>query len=141
MTVSKISSSSTATTEYASTEPGLSEFIAAKLEKKKVLASGYTQSKRNMELLSASTFTALLLVNCYLIYPFVTLNNSFTIVVASVCGILMADFISGFLHWAADTWGTTAWPLVCLSVLYTIDVVNIFMRSEIHSLGLSENIT
>jgi len=31
---------------------------------------------------------------------------------AMVLGVLAADFISGFVHWACDTWGSTSTPIV-----------------------------
>jgi ubiquitin-conjugating enzyme E2 variant len=31
---------------------------------------------------------------------------------AFMVGFVLADFVSGFVHWAADTWGTPEWPLL-----------------------------
>jgi hypothetical protein len=31
---------------------------------------------------------------------------------AFMAGFVGADFVSGFVHWAADTWGTPEWPVV-----------------------------
>jgi hypothetical protein len=31
---------------------------------------------------------------------------------AFMVGFVGADFVSGFVHWAADTWGTPEWPVV-----------------------------
>lgn len=34
------------------------------------------------------------------------------VVAAAVCGIFTADFGSGLVHWAADTWGSVDLPVV-----------------------------
>jgi hypothetical protein len=39
-------------------------------------------------------------------------QNRVAIVVAFLLSSVLADFISGFVHWAADTWGTAQWPIV-----------------------------
>lgn len=116
-TSTKTTSSSTPTTTEASSNattapPFLNEFISAKQKKKQILASGYTQGKRNMEIACVTIFSSLLLINFYLISPYLNLRNALTIVSASACGMLIADFISGVVHWAADTWGTVQWPIV-----------------------------
>jgi len=35
-----------------------------------------------------------------------------SLVVALVGGWIAADFVSGLVHWFADTWGSSSWPLV-----------------------------
>ena len=42
----------------------------------------------------------------------IKLENISSIIVAALCGIITADFISGFAHWAADTWGSIELPII-----------------------------
>jgi plasmanylethanolamine desaturase len=40
------------------------------------------------------------------------MNQLSAIIFSAICGILTADFGSGIVHWAADTWGSVELPLV-----------------------------
>ena len=40
--------------------------------------------------------------------------TAFMLLVTTVLGIATADFVSGVIHWFADTWGTVEWPYVRL---------------------------
>lgn len=35
-----------------------------------------------------------------------------TILLSTVAGALLADFLSGLVHWGADTWGSVELPIV-----------------------------
>ncbi|OAF65802.1 hypothetical protein A3Q56_06479, partial [Intoshia linei] len=75
------------------------------------LASQYTQGKRIQEIIGIMLTSSLIVHNCYF-----TLCNIkteiLTVFIYSVLGIIFADFISGLVHWYADTWGTLNTPLV-----------------------------
>ena len=35
-----------------------------------------------------------------------------TILLAALAGIITADFLSGLVHWTADTWGSIELPII-----------------------------
>lgn len=60
--------------------------------------------KRVQETVSVVVCLALMLIDfCYLIYYF-RLESIGAIILAGLAGIFSADFSSGLLHWAADSW-------------------------------------
>ncbi|KAI5704845.1 transmembrane protein 189 [Diaphorina citri] len=76
------------------------------------LAQLYTTGKRIQEFISVTLCIILMLVNTYFIGSRIRLENITTLLISAVVGILTADFASGFVHWCADTWGSTEVPLI-----------------------------
>jgi len=80
--------------------------------KKELLKEAYSTAKRCQEIISF-VLVVLLLPFAFL-HLFQTL--SFFMLVPMITGIigglLFSDFVSGFVHWGADTWGNLEWPIV-----------------------------
>ncbi|XP_045036795.1 plasmanylethanolamine desaturase-like isoform X1 [Daphnia magna] len=76
------------------------------------LAQLYTKGKRFQETFSVVIAVALMVIDlCYLTYYF-QLQSIGVILLSGCAGILSADFSSGLLHWAADTWGSVDLPVI-----------------------------
>jgi plasmanylethanolamine desaturase len=68
--------------------------------------------KRIQEVVCVVVCLLLMLVDlCLLIYHFES-SSLAVLVMAGLAGIVTADFASGMLHWAADTWGSVDMPVL-----------------------------
>ncbi|XP_049821878.1 plasmanylethanolamine desaturase [Aethina tumida] len=76
------------------------------------LANLYSTGKRTQECICVAICLTLMAVNLVFIVFHIKLQNLSTIMVAAFCGIVTADFGSGFVHWAADTWGSIELPVI-----------------------------
>lgn len=77
-----------------------------------ILAGGYTRGKRLLETFSVVSFSILSSVVFFFLCKNFKLSEVRSMAVASVTGVLVADFCSGLVHWAADTWGSVDIPVV-----------------------------
>jgi plasmanylethanolamine desaturase len=75
------------------------------------LAQGYSPAIRAMEIASIVTFVSLELFLVYRVWGNPQLS-ALLVLGALVLGYLAADFVSGFVHWAGDTWGSTQMPVL-----------------------------
>jgi ubiquitin-conjugating enzyme E2 variant len=75
------------------------------------LAAGYTHAHRMLELAAIVVFGALLALLAVRIAG--SLGQApWTLPLALVAAMIGADFLSGLVHWGADTWGTVETPLL-----------------------------
>ncbi len=75
------------------------------------LAAGYSRSQRHLEIGSIVTFWVLVSTLVWRLVP-VAKSQPWLIVAATACGFIMADFVSGFVHWMGDTWGSAEMPIL-----------------------------
>ncbi|ALC39999.1 Kua [Drosophila busckii] len=76
------------------------------------LASLYSPGKRAQELICVYTCIALMILNLGLIVKHMHWERISVAFLSALCGIITADFASGLVHWAADTWGSVDLPLI-----------------------------
>src|SRR3982074_3292484 len=75
------------------------------------LRKGYSPAVRCFELGSIAVYTAAMAgVGGPLLPP--RRRAPWTFGLALFVGFVAADFVSGFVHWAADSWGAPEWPII-----------------------------
>lgn len=72
----------------------------------------FLTGKRTQECICVGICITLVAVNSLFILIRLKLENLSSIIVAALCGIITADFGSGVVHWAADTWGSVELPIL-----------------------------
>src|SRR5712692_91074 len=75
------------------------------------LREGYSPAVRRFEIASIIGFAVTMGALAVHIAPR-SMASPWLALTALMVGFVLADFISGFVHWAADTWGTPDWPLI-----------------------------
>lgn len=78
----------------------------------KKLANLYSTGKRVQEVICVYSCIGLMLINLYLILKHLRMDRISEVIFSAICGIVTADFGSGFVHWAADTWGSIELPII-----------------------------
>ncbi len=75
------------------------------------LRKGYSKGVRRFEIASIVTYAVAMIWLAARIGPRIA-AAPFLALTAFMLGYVVADFISGVVHWAADTWGTPECPIV-----------------------------
>jgi hypothetical protein len=78
---------------------------------RRALRAGYSRAVRRFEIASIAGYAVAMGWLLIEIAPGIV-SNPFLALAALMMGFVAADFVSGFVHWMADTWGTAEWPIL-----------------------------
>lgn len=76
------------------------------------LASLYSREKRIQETVGLCLCLALMGLDLFFLVKYFDPSTAHYILLSGLAGICSADFVSGVVHWAADTWGSIDVPIV-----------------------------
>jgi hypothetical protein len=95
------------------------------------LAAGYTRAHRLLEVAAIMVFGALLAVLAVRLAGPLS-QAPWTLPLALVAAMIAADFLSGMVHWGADTWGTVETPLLGTSLIRSFREHHVDAKSITH---------
>jgi ubiquitin-conjugating enzyme E2 variant len=95
------------------------------------LAAGYTRAHRLLEVAAIVLFGALLALLAVRIAGSLW-QAPWTLPLALVAAMIAADFLSGLVHWGADTWGTAETPLLGSSLIRSFREHHVDPKSITH---------
>ena len=85
--------------------------LKVKLQDPDALAAGYSRWYRAVEIASIISFWTLTGGIVYRL-SFHFSDSPWLLLAAFLSGFIMADWVSGFVHWLGDTWGRTDMPIL-----------------------------
>ncbi|MBX5482626.1 MAG: fatty acid desaturase family protein [Myxococcaceae bacterium] len=95
------------------------------------LAQGYSKGIRRFEIACIALFAVAVTVQAIrMVRP--AMENPWLMVAAFAAGYLFADFVSGFVHWLADTWGSVDMPIIGKALLRPFREHHVDQKAIIH---------